>query len=242
MQSYTRGLIEDPIKKRDYNRALFKTIASCYNSATVLLSFHRDKAWKKFLVSSLPDTEPGTIVDLACGTGDITSKLRARYKNSLIVGLDLTKEMLQKAKGRAIKGKTVFSLQDMSMAAIATASVDLLTGGYALRNSPDLSKTISEIRRILKPGGTAAFLDFSKPSSPLLQKTEILFLQLWGAIWGLLLRSNPDTFMYIARSLRHFPHRHGLHEKIRSGGFEILRSKLFFGGIVEVLIARKENE
>ena len=240
MQSYTRGLIEDPQKKREYNRAIFKTIASCYNTATVLLSFRRDDAWKNFLVSSLPNTEPSTIIDLACGTGDITAKLRARYKNSLIVGLDLTLEMLRKAKCRAIEGTTVFSLQDMSMTAIATSSVDLLTGGYALRNSPDLSKTISEISRILKPGGTAAFLDFSKPSSPLLQNTEILILQLWGALWGLLLSSNPDTFMYIARSLRHFPHRHGLHEKLTSGGFELMRSKLFFGGIVEVLIVTKK--
>ena len=95
-----------PGRKLLYNQHLFSVVAPRYDLVTQLLSFGRDRSWKRRLVALLPRFDQPVALDLACGTGDIAFLLTDRYPRGEVTGLDLTAEMLTRARGRARRRKT----------------------------------------------------------------------------------------------------------------------------------------
>ncbi len=231
--------LEDAEKKKHYNEKLFSEVAPRYDLITRVLSFGHDAAWKRALISSLPSYESPVCVDLACGTGDIAFLLADKYAHGRIAGLDITEPMLDIARHRNTHPNVSFVKQNMGSLEIASQSVDIVTGGYALRNAPNLETVIDEISRVLKPRGVAAFLDFSKPDANVLQKMEYWVLKIWAGLWGVLLHRNHEVYSYIAESLQRFPNRHRLRKLFREKGFSVIDSRLFFGGITELLVVQK---
>ena len=226
-------------KKRDYTEKVFSEVAPKYDFITRALSFWQDVSWKRDLINALPVSESPLCVDLACGTGDISFLLAEKYPRGRIVGLDIAKPMLDIARDRNTFRNVLFVNQDMSHLEFASQSADIVTGGYALRNAPDLKVTLDEIHRILKPGGAAAFLDFSKPDSKFLQQLEYWILRIWGGFWGILLHQNHEVYSYIAESLQLFPSRDRLRKIFWDNGFTVTASRLYFFGITELLVIRK---
>ena len=222
-----------------FNPQMFSTIAPRYDFITRALSFGRDTSWKNRLVDDLPDSRNAHCLDIACGTGDITFRLAAKYPAGHIVGLDVTEPMIDYARERNTFSNITFTLQDMCRTNFADASFDIVTGGYALRNAPNLEEALIEIRRVMKPGATAAFLDFSKPPNHFLQKTKGLLLKIWGGFWGILLHRNPQLYTYIAKSLKQYPDRNALKQLITKLGFTNIRSRKHFLGFAETLIFQK---
>ncbi len=231
-----------PEKKRYYNERHFAEAASRYDLATRAMSLGRDGEWKRILAAALPDVPSPLCVDLACGTGDLTLLLAEKYPRGKIVGLDLTGPMLALARGRNRNRNVRFTRQDMSAMGFAAGSADVVTGGYALRNAPELGRTLDEIRRILKPGGVAAFLDFAKPAARCLQAPEYWLLRTWCGFWGMALHGNPEIHAYIASSLKVFPDRTQLRALFVDRGFELMASRTFFLGITELNVFRKRRE
>lgn len=231
--------LKTPEKKKYYNEKVFAEIAPRYDFITRALSFWRDKYWKRDLIAALPACETPLCVDLACGTGDITFLLAAKYPQGHIVGLDITEPMLELARGRNTFPNVRFVNQDMGRLDFAAGSVDMITGGYALRNAPDLEVAVEAIRRVLKPGGVAAFLDFSKPNARLPQRVEYWILKLWTGFWGTLLHRNHEVYSYIAESLREFPDRVRLRDIFQGKGFTVMSSRSYFFGITGLLVVRK---
>lgn len=160
--------LKTPGGKRHSNEKVFGEIAARYDLITRILSFGADRRWKRDLVAALASVQAQqraelACVDLACGTGDISLLVAQQFPKARVVGLDICPEMLEVARTRASGDQLRFVQQDMTCLQFELDSIDLVTGGYALRNAPELSTTLGEIHRILKPGGVAAFLDFSKP-------------------------------------------------------------------------------
>jgi demethylmenaquinone methyltransferase/2-methoxy-6-polyprenyl-1,4-benzoquinol methylase len=204
------------------------------------MSLGRDGAWKKALVNSLPDFPSPLCVDLACGTGDLSFLLAEKYPGGRIVGLDLSGPMIDLARERNRCGNVRFARMDMSAPGFSAGTVDVVTGGYALRNATELGPVLDEVRRILKPGGVAAFLDFAKPATRFLQAPERWLLAAWCGFWGLALHADPGIHGgYIASSLSSFPDRSMLRELIVSRGLEPVSSRRFFLGITELFVFRK---
>ena len=216
-------------------------VAPTYDFITKALSWGRDGAWKRNLVASLPEMSAPVCVDLACGTGDITRLLAARYPGGKITGLDLTPSMIDIARAHTPERNVDYVEGTLHRLPFEDTSVDMVTGGYALRNAPDLGQALEEIRRILRPGGMAAFLDFSKPPSRRGQRLTHIVLKTWGGIWGLLLHGNPDIYGYIADSLRLFPDRKALREEFCARGFVFHQSHLFYLGLLENVVFLKKD-
>jgi len=231
--------LDDAEKKKYYNERVFSEIAPRYDFITRVLSFGRDAAWKRALISLLPSHESPVCVDLACGTGDIAFLLAGKYPCGRIAGVDITESMLDIARHRNTHPNVSFANQDMGSLDIVSESVDIVTGGYALRNAPNLGTVIDEISRVLKPRGVAAFLDFSKPDANIPQKMEYWGLKIWTGLWGVLLHRNHEVYSYIAESLQRFPDRRHLRNIFREKGFSVIDSRLFFGGITELLAVQK---
>ena len=230
-----RDHIHNPDTKRRYNEALFEEVAPRYDFVTRALSLGRDAAWKRMMVAALPAPAKPVCVDLASGTGDIAFLLARRYPDGEIIATDLTPAMLELARKNNPPSNVRFVQCDMCATGLPDASADIVTGSYALRNAPHLGSALAEIRRILKPGGTAAFLDFSKPASQFGQRMTHALLKTWGGFWGLLLHGNPEVYAYIAESLKHFPDRTELRKMLAEEGFTNILSQTFYFGIVELI-------
>jgi ubiquinone/menaquinone biosynthesis methyltransferase len=228
--------IDQPDRKREYNVALFREVASKYDFVTKALSLGRDQSWKRALIAALPSVSEPTCLDLACGTGDITFALRQKYPDGQIEGLDISENMLAVAQRQNSFDNVHLRIGDMCQTDVDIQSIDIVTGGYALRNAPSLELVLDELLRILRPGGTAAFLDFSKPRNKVIQGIQHGVLTAWGGFWGLMLHRNPEVYAYIAKSLVSFPDRQSLREMLRSRGFVNIRAKSFYFGALELLV------
>jgi demethylmenaquinone methyltransferase/2-methoxy-6-polyprenyl-1,4-benzoquinol methylase len=243
-----------PASKRDYNRRLFRAVAPRYAVITRLLSFGMDVLWKRALLAGLASRlrspaagaagaagarRPPRALDLACGTGDLSLLLARRFPALRIEGLDLSPAMLARARRRRGAGRVRFRLGDLGRLPYPAASFRLVTGGYALRNAPDLRRSLREVFRVLERGGTAAFLDFNRSSLPWLGRLQVRLLGAWGGLWGLLLHGNPEVYAYIARTLALFPDRAGFEGLLRELGFRRVCSRLPPGGFVSLTFAGK---
>jgi len=234
--------LSEPASKREYNRRVFRAVAPRYGVVTWLLSFGCDALWKRGLVARLPHRRGVRALDLACGTGDLTRLLARRYPDGTVEGLDLTPAMLARARRRrGLRGaaNVRFRLGDLGRLPYPANSFHLVTGGYALRNAPDLKECLREVFRVLRKGGAAAFLDFNRSPVPWLGRLQVRLLAAWGGLWGLLLHGNPEVYSYIAETLTLFPDRARFEELLRELGFRRVRSRLPPGGFVSLTFAGK---
>ena len=231
--------LRTPAAKREYNELLFAEVARRYDLVTRALSLGRDQAWKRALIDSLPTGGTPVCVDLACGTGDIAFALAQRYPRGSVCGIDLTPEMLQIARDKNRFPNVTLELGDMHHLPFPSDSVDIVTGSYALRNAPSLTVALQELHRVLRPGGTAAFLDFSKSPRWLPQRLSYSVLYVWGAFWGLVLHRQPAVYAYIAKSLWQFPDRVALRQELSNVGFAEVFSRQFYFGTLEMITVSK---
>jgi len=235
-----RDWLDVPERKRAYNERHFAEAASRYDLATRMMSLGRDTAWKRALVEALPGIPSPVCVDLACGTGDVAFLLAGRYPGGVVTGVDLSAPMLAIARERNRSTNVRFERGDLCDLPFPDGSADVVTGSYALRNAPDLRTAIAEVRRVLAPGGVAAFLDFSNPENPHLRFLQFHLLRTWCGLWGLLLHGTPKVHGYVAESLRGFPGRNRMREIFREQGFGVSTERRFFLGITGLLVLRKE--
>ncbi len=234
----SRDYLNTPERKRHYNAELFTEVAPRYDVITRLLSLGRDSRWKRRLVAALPPMAPRRALDLACGTGDLARLIHDRFPKAEVTGIDLTPAMVTLARHHTSPGLS-FEVGDMDALPFPAASMDLVTGGYALRNAPDLGRALDEVCRVLRPGGVCAFLDFGKSPHPAAQRVAHLILKTWGGWWGLVLHRHADVYGYIAESLARFPDRVRLRTLLTDRGLIPMTSQTAFGGMIEWIVCQK---
>ena len=226
---------ETPDVKRRYNSRMFATIAPRYDLITRLLSFGGDQRWKTRLIE-LAAIQPGQrVLDLACGTGDLAMAASAKGA-SAVVGLDLTQAMIGLARRRdaTSSARVMWIVGDMHALPVPSASFDVVTTGYGLRNVPDLTVALSEIHRTLRPGGIVCSLDFDRPESPWLRAVYLTYLDIVGATMGWVLHRDPDTYRYIPASIRRYPGARGVVRLMQDTGFRDVRHIPVLGGLMAI--------
>lgn len=234
--SRLRDAIATPAAKSAYVRRLFATIADRYDLITSVLSFGLDRRWKRRLIRLAAPRPSERVLDLACGTGDLA--LLAAARGARVVGLDVVPRMIEKARLRDAGRQTQLLAGDMLALPFPDAAFDLVTTGYGLRNVPDLDRALTEIRRVLRPGGRFVSLDFTRPRPPALWAVYRRYLSSVGGALGWLLHRDPDTYRYIPESLRTFPHAGELVERLRRHGFVDVEWRRVLGGLLAIHMAR----
>jgi demethylmenaquinone methyltransferase/2-methoxy-6-polyprenyl-1,4-benzoquinol methylase len=224
-----------PDGKARYVRRLFHTIADRYDLITVLLSFGRDRWWKRRLVSMAPLSRHTRALDLACGTGDITFEVAAR--GALAVGLDLTPRMIELARQKGSRPR--FLVGDMAALPFADASFDVVTTGYGLRNVPELERAIDEIARVLRPGGVLLSLDFNRPDGAFMRRAYLLYLNTIGGALGWMLHRDADTYRYIPATIERYPGAARVAAVMRRRGFAVAEWHPLLGGLMAIHHARR---
>jgi demethylmenaquinone methyltransferase/2-methoxy-6-polyprenyl-1,4-benzoquinol methylase len=236
-----RDQIATPDGKRGYVRALFATIADRYDFITVALSFGLDRRWKRRLMVLAAPGPTTRVLDLATGTGDIA--FAAAERGAPVVGLDITHRMIELARDKAgresqprLQPSTVprWTVGDMLALPFPASSFEIVTTGYGLRNVPDLTMAIDEIRRVLAPGGQLVSLDFNRPSNPLVRAAYLAYLTVVGSTLGWMLHRDPDTYRYIPASIRQYPGAAGVARLLEARRFTNVRVYPVLGGLMTI--------
>jgi len=232
-------------KKQRYANHLFETIAARYDFFTVFMSYGMDRRWKREMILLLDLKGEETTLDIACGTGDIAFMTAARLTTGRAIGLDITQAMLQiaerKRRARALEN-VCFHRGDIMNMPFADQTFDYVTGGYALRNVPDLAGALREIYRVLKPGGRFLSLDFGKPRFAPLRWLYLHYLMGVGAALGFVLHRDPDTYRYIAESLKLYPGQYELEGIMKQTGFVEVGHLDLLRGIMAINWGRKPKQ
>jgi demethylmenaquinone methyltransferase/2-methoxy-6-polyprenyl-1,4-benzoquinol methylase len=230
--------IATPEGKRRYVRTLFASIADRYDLITVVLSYGRDKVWKRALVKLAAPRDGMRALDLATGTGDIASAVRRG--GARVVGLDVTPRMIELARRKTSGARGIsFLVGDMVGLPFHGESFDLVTTGYGLRNVPDLPAALDEMLRVLKPGGRALSLDFNRPSNRIVRGAYLTYLSVVGGALGWLLHRDPDTYRYIPASIRRYPGAEGVARLMAARGFTRVTHYPVLGGLMAIHRAEK---
>lgn len=230
--------IATPDGKQRYVRALFATIADRYDFITIALSYGQDRRWKRRLVDLASPGRGTRALDLATGTGDIAFALAARGAD--VVGLDVTLRMIElaaaKRDGRSPETLALpvsFLVGDMLALPFPSASFDIVTTGYGLRNVPDLDCAIDEIGRVLAPGGQFLSLDFNRPENAIVRTVYLAYLTAVGGALGWTLHRDPDTYRYIPASIRQYPGATAVARRFERRGFRV-RCHAVLGGLMAI--------
>jgi len=229
--------LADPSRKQAFVTPMFEHIAPRYDAFTRLFSFGMDARWKEELVRWLvaEGGAAGRVLDVACGTGDLALAAAAACPAATIVGVDAAAAMIERAKARLpapAAARVSFQKGDLTRLALDDASIDVVLGGYALRNVPRHEEALAELHRVLRPGGLLLTLDFYRPAWSPWRGAFLGYLHLAGSAVGWWWHRSPVIYNYIAHSIRHFVSADAFSAAMERAGFDVVRrSDHLLGGI-----------
>jgi demethylmenaquinone methyltransferase/2-methoxy-6-polyprenyl-1,4-benzoquinol methylase len=223
--------MKSPEERQDSRlmRQMFDTIAPRYDFISRVFSFGLDSRWKRLSVARAALPENARVLDLACGTGDLSQLVIERLPGATVIAADITELMLRLARARGLKNAVC---SDAASLPFAGNSFDCVFIGYGLRNFPDLKAAVQEIKRVTRPGGSIVSIDFFLPSNAVLREIYLAYLYAQGAVWGLLLHGRARVYTYIPDSLRSFLSMRDFSVLLEESGYEQVATRsYFFGGI-----------
>ena len=224
-------------------RRMFDGVAPKYDFLNHLLSFNADKYWRWRTVRLLRQAlvQPGArIVDLCCGSGDLTVALQGASP-ARVLGSDFSHQMLRAARTKFERKRlpsAVFEA-DATRLPLADSSVDVVTAAFGFRNLANYGKGIGELLRVLRPGGTAAILEFSTPPNALFRGFYRFYSTHVLPRIGAALSGEPDAYTYLPESVRKFPGAEELAQEMLRGGFADVRFERMTFGVVALHLGRK---
>jgi demethylmenaquinone methyltransferase / 2-methoxy-6-polyprenyl-1,4-benzoquinol methylase len=212
-------------------RAMFDTIAPRYDLVNRVMTFGLDVRWRRRAVRSLDLGPAASVVDLACGTGDLCRALAgAGYRP---VGIDLSLGMLRHARTDAPLVQA-----DGLRLPLADGAVDGAVSGFALRNFVALGPVLAELARVVRPGGRIALLEVASPTNPLLRAGHAVYFERAVPRIGAAL-SDGDAYRYLPRSVAYLPDPPALVSALRAAGFGAVTRVPLTGGIAQLVTATR---
>jgi demethylmenaquinone methyltransferase/2-methoxy-6-polyprenyl-1,4-benzoquinol methylase len=230
--------------KEQFVHELFSKIAPRYDLMNRVLSFNQDGYWRRFAVGKTGLAAGGKVLDVACGSGQLTGELAKQVGlTGQVVGLDFCQNMLTIAKQHlnvVAEGQDVQLLEgDATALPFPDNSFDCVTAGFALRNIPDIQAVIAEMRRVVKPGGRVISLDLAKPGSVGFKQLYYLYFEHILPRVGKLGVGIDGPYHWLPQSLREFPHQDQLKELFSVAGLQEVTYYELTGGIAAVHVGIK---
>lgn len=232
--------------KEEYVHSVFEEIAHNYDRMNTIISFRRDKAWRRFTMKKMNVKKGSTALDVACGTADWTIDLAKASETGEIIGLDFSQNMIEQGKKKIEKLNLQEQVKLVNGNAMdlpyADNTFDFVTIGFALRNVPDIEKTLSEMARVAKPGGMIVSLEASKPTWKPFRKLYFFYFYKILPWLGKLFADSYEQYSWLPESLTNFPEQQELARMFEKAGLENVKVYPLNWGVAALHIGYKRTE
>lgn len=222
--------------KADMVRGVFDSVASRYDLMNDLMSGGLHRLWKRHTVAEARVRPGHRILDLAGGTGDLTKRFAKLVgPEGEVVLSDINGAMLEEGRRRLVDAGITDNVSivqaDAERLPFDDQSFDRVSIAFGLRNVTNKDAALREMHRVLKPGGRALILEFSKPAEFLKPAYDLYSFSVLPAL-GRLVASDSDSYQYLAESIRMHPDQETLRDMMALAGFERCRYQNMTGGVV----------
>lgn len=232
-------------KQNDRIQRMFAQIAPTYDLLNHLLSLNIDKRWRSTTARLVPPEADGPILDLCTGTGDLALTYdRATGGKLPIIGADFCPAMLDLARTKAAKAgaadRLTFVTADAQELPFADDAFQLVTCAFGLRNVADTDRGLSEMVRVVRPGGRVAVLEFSKPRNHLLGRGYLFYFRhILPRIGRVVSGSRENAYSYLPASVLQFPDGEALAARFRAAGLVDVWFRPLTFGIATLYVGQK---
>ena len=240
--SNNRNIISN--EKKSTVGSMFDSIAWRYDFLNHFLSFGIDRCWRRRAVRiiSLSHNNPEKILDIATGTGDLAIAA-LKLNPGHITGIDISRKMLEAGKEKIIRrgfsDKISLIEGDSEKINFGDSSFDVAMVAFGVRNFSDPLKGLSEMNRVLRPGGLVMILEFSKPSGAFFRQIYIFYFLRILPFIGKMFSKNRTAYRYLPESVMQFPDNEQFIDVVRKAGFTSVNQKKLTGGIASVYTGLK---
>jgi demethylmenaquinone methyltransferase/2-methoxy-6-polyprenyl-1,4-benzoquinol methylase len=228
---------DQPAQFAEQVQSMFDRVAGRYDLLNSLMSAGLHHRWRERAADVAALAPGASVLDVCCGTGDLTFELAGRVApGGHVVGCDFSEPMLDLAREKAERRKVDrvrFEWADALSLPYDDDRFDAVTVGFGLRNFADWDRGLREMARVLKPNGKLVILEFTKPTRPPFSTFYSLWFDRLAPVLGKL-SDNPEAYAYLTESLNTFPGPHELAEKIDAAGLQRIRCRILAGGIVTI--------
>ena len=223
---------------------VFDSVADNYDLMNDLMSAGLHRVWKRFALARTGLRPGQRALDVAGGSGDLARGLAQRVgSRGYVVLSDVNRRMLTRGRARVVDAGLIdrvsFVRADAESLPFGNASFHCVTIGFGLRNVTDKGAALSEMYRVLQPGGRLLILEFSKPTQPLLSPLYDLYSFQVLPRLGALVAKDADSYRYLAESIRMHPDQESLKALIQDSGFDQCSYHNLSGGIVALHVATR---
>jgi len=219
-------------------REMFASIAPRYDATNRILTAGVDEQWRRRAVHELRAPSGGAVLDLCCGTGDLSFHLVRSDRTLRVTGVDFCEPMLERARIRAPHdgaGADVrFEEGDVMALPFADASFDGAIMGFSLRNVVDIDAVLREARRVLRPGARFVNLDVSKAPNPFFKRAFDAYFYGMVPLVGGLVGGSKTAYRYLPNSLTNHPGAEDLEQYFARAGFLDARFLRLAGGAIAI--------
>ncbi|MGB0977571.1 MAG: bifunctional demethylmenaquinone methyltransferase/2-methoxy-6-polyprenyl-1,4-benzoquinol methylase UbiE [Prolixibacteraceae bacterium] len=233
---------DSKLGKKQQVAEMFNSIAPKYDFLNHWLSFGIDKLWRKKAIKLLKPLKPSVILDVATGTGDFALEAM-KLSPEKIIGMDISEGMMKIASGKIADlhlDKTIsFEVGDSEEMRFDSESMDAITVGFGVRNFEHLEKGLSEFHRVLRKGGVACILEFSKPKKFPIKQLYRFYSYYVLPIWGRLISKDQRAYTYLPESVSAFPDGDEFISILKNVGFDSVKEYRLTFGIATIYFAVK---
>lgn len=230
-------------KKSEQVEQMFDNIAPAYDQLNHTLSLGIDKSWRRKAIDWLKPYRPQRILDVATGTGDFAILACRELQPEHLVGTDISEGMMnvgrEKVKKAGLSGKISFVREDCTSLSFADHSFDAITVAFGIRNFDDLDKGLSEMCRVLKPGGHLVILELTTPERFPMKQLFAVYSRLVIPTLGKLFSKDNSAYKYLPQTIKAFPQGEVMRGVISRAGFGEVRFRRLTFGICTLYTATK---
>ncbi len=224
----------DEAGKSGQVKRMFNEIAGQYDALNHTLALGIDRYWRKRAIRLLKKLRPGTLLDIATGTGDLALEAYRQLHPRSITGIDISEKMVEIARQKVLRtevaDKITFRLQDCTVLSFTDNTFDAATVAFGMRNFENLDKSLQEVHRVLRPGGKFVVLELSVPEHFPVRQAYLLYSRIVIPMIGKWKSGNREAYNYLPRSIRAFPQNAELADILRKNGFsDVTFRKLTLG-------------
>ena len=211
------------LAKKKQVAEMFDSIAGRYDFLNRFLSGGIDRWWRKKALRELKEIKPKTILDVATGTADVAIAAYNMLKPDKITGIDISEGMLElgrkKVQSLHLEEKIALQVGDSETINYPNSSFDAITVAFGVRNFEHLETGLTEMWRVLKPGGKISILEFSKPRMFGFRGIYKLYMRTVAPGIGKIFSKNKQAYAYLNNSVQAFPDREDFVAILNKAGF-----------------------